>query len=149
MKNRMRRTTVKGYTFGPQRATEKDGWRKLVRNEEAIMVHVAMLQRTIALTNVEATWLTFMQLPYYQHMVQMLGDGAMVRKVKAWWNLVLVCADSMELAYARMVLLLEVRRRKYEKTDTANPAKFGVSLERAGQLTEQVRRTYHDLVLGS
>lgn len=142
-----------GFTFGAPIETKLNGWRIIVRHEEELVKHVRLLQNTFRLTGIIPTWSNFLTTRYYKEMSGLL-DADMVRKFRAWWNLMVECGDCTrspgreEFAYCRMVLLAEAMMRRYAKHVANNPERFGVDAERAGILRDHVKSNYEALTLG-
>ena len=131
---------------------EMDGWREVIRHEEKLVGQIRMLQRTFRIARTIPTWTNFLLTSYYRHMTHLL-DPNMIRKFRAWWELLLECGDTerpegrCEFAFCRLFLLQTVLMRRHNKPLRCDAQRMGISEERAGQLREAVLSRYETLTL--
>lgn len=147
----MRTTYVNGLRLGPPSARKTEGWRAIVRSETETVKAVRLAHATFRLAGVIPTWTSYMLTQHYGEMRRHL-DPDMVRKVRAWWELMFECGDtarepgSREFAYCRTFLLCEALRRRHGRFPACDARKFVLSEERAGVLRDAVLARYEDLV---
>lgn len=131
---------------------ELDGWRLIVRDEREMVKAVRRYQRTMRLLNQAPTWTNFTQTVVFPQ-AQANLDATMLRKFRAWWQIVEMCGDERyerareDLKYAWTFLLGEVARKNHGRSLPIDWKPFGMTQERAGLLRDTVKSLYQDLTL--
>jgi hypothetical protein len=146
--------SLNGYRLlGPTvTARQIDGWRKIVKDERALVRHIILNQNTMRLTKIIPLWSNFRTMHYYRTMQQFL-DGAMLRKYQAWWELIFIVGDTdrqankQSLMFAWTFLVAEVMHRKHGRVRSVDAGKFGLKPEREAELKEAVLSRYESLTL--
>lgn len=130
--------------------TEQERYRSIIRNDKSLCDHIIVNQHTIILAKLVPTWNTFMQTPYFREMRLAVDDDAMMRKYRAWWDLISGIQRSRErLGYAYACLLVEAMRKRGTNPKDVNWEVFRISESVARETLELVKVGFNDLTMGS
>lgn len=148
------RANLNGVSLLGNKPTESrmDGWRKIVRDERLLLRQIALVQNSMRAAKVIPTWSNFWGMKYRRDADQYF-DSRMWRKFRSWWDLLYDIGDidrpasKAKLGYAWAFCVCEVMARKHGKPRSVNEAKFGLSVEVAAALREQVLKDFEALTL--
>lgn len=133
-----------------RRFTEQERFRAVIRDDSQLIGHIVTNQNTLLLAKLIPSWNMFTQLEYYWNMRRCVGDETMMRKYRAWWDLISELSRCRNAtAYAVACLALERLRRKGKTLPDIFSQPFAIDPVRAAKVRELVRTGYEGLTLGS
>lgn len=152
---------LNGYNlFGKESARKLDGWRKIMRDERALVRLILLNLGTLRdygrakmdLSLSDPEWSTFKTTEYYREMAQYL-DGRMLEKFAAWWELLRTIragnqskAQLERTGVAMGCLLAESVRRKGGRDMDISLLRNGIPLEEAEVIRGKVISQFELLI---
>jgi hypothetical protein len=133
----------------PRTMGEQDRFRAIVRDLRELVSHIRINQDTMRLAMVLPTWSNFVQTSYYRHMSSCLTSD-MIRKYRAWWELVLEATehrkdDRAAFGFALAVFAAERVNRGGGPVQVVRGERFGLSPEREAAMREAVLTRFESL----
>jgi hypothetical protein len=135
---------------GNDRAKDPGRWAKIFANPPLLIHTIIILQRTLRLAQILATWEGFMQTEYYFDLARNV-DSSGLKLFREWWGLIADVAPGrdMERNEAEFILACLVARKMaagYGKAAALDPGKFNLSEEDGERIKDLAFGRYNSIV---